>query len=341
RMIRFGLLQGWCVEKRITGLVLAHHGDDQIETFALRLEARSRACGLAAMAAVQPLHAVTLLRPMLDCKRCDIIKSAHALGLRWDEDPSNRNVNVRRVYFRTALREQPGLGECFDNTVKPLRRWRDALEDRLGLWWHKNAAGAWNRWGGASLRLDAFAELAPDVACHCFGQLLMRVSGRMIPPRRAQSLRVLHAMTVDDFRRCSLAGCLLAKRGDRLQIDHEAMQPASCAIRIANHRLLWCNRFHVLAQNAPGQARIGACGEAHGGVIRQMFKKHEAPHGETAILPSRAACAALPGLWLGGTLIALPFCDPAHRVRPAGHPSRLPALHITSCARVASSKPYQ
>ncbi|MEM7072321.1 MAG: ATP-binding protein, partial [Pseudomonadota bacterium] len=47
RMIRFGLLQGWCVEKRITGLVLAHHGDDQIETFALRLEARSRACGLA------------------------------------------------------------------------------------------------------------------------------------------------------------------------------------------------------------------------------------------------------------------------------------------------------
>lgn len=86
-------------------VVLAHHLDDQVETFFLRLLRGAGADGLAAMAEERPMPAgPRLLRPLLAVSRSQLVAHAVAHGLDWVEDESNADTGLTRNYLRhTAL----------------------------------------------------------------------------------------------------------------------------------------------------------------------------------------------------------------------------------------------
>ncbi len=70
RAARYALLQDWCAVAGVLHLLLAHHQDDQAETFLLRLGRGSGVDGLGAMAPVSYARACRLLRPLLDIRSC-------------------------------------------------------------------------------------------------------------------------------------------------------------------------------------------------------------------------------------------------------------------------------
>ena len=49
RIARYDLMTSWCKEHKISPLLTAHHLEDQVETFLLRLECGSRLDGLSSM----------------------------------------------------------------------------------------------------------------------------------------------------------------------------------------------------------------------------------------------------------------------------------------------------
>ncbi|WP_108846048.1 tRNA lysidine(34) synthetase TilS, partial [Xanthomonas fragariae] len=73
-------------------LALAHHRDDQAETFLLRALRASGPDGLAAMRAQRPFANGMLWRPLLANGRADVLAYALAHGLQWIEDPSNADT---------------------------------------------------------------------------------------------------------------------------------------------------------------------------------------------------------------------------------------------------------
>jgi tRNA(Ile)-lysidine synthase len=79
-------------------IALAHHQDDQAETFMLQLARGAGVKGLSAMAKVDDNK--RLIRPLLDISREDIEAYAHAHGLNWIEDESNADTR----YARNAMR---------------------------------------------------------------------------------------------------------------------------------------------------------------------------------------------------------------------------------------------
>ena len=81
-------------------LALAHHLDDQAETFLLRALRGSGADGLAAMRMHDHLGPHRLWRPLLAVPRCDLLAYARAHGLAWIEDPSNAGDDMDRNYLR-------------------------------------------------------------------------------------------------------------------------------------------------------------------------------------------------------------------------------------------------
>ncbi|MBS0218951.1 MAG: tRNA lysidine(34) synthetase TilS [Proteobacteria bacterium] len=95
-------------------LALAHHRDDQAETFLLRTLRASGIDGLSAMRPWRQYENGWLWRPLLDTPRSDILAYAHAHGLTWIEDPSNAGNTHDRNFLR--------------NEVMPLlrRRWPQA-----------------------------------------------------------------------------------------------------------------------------------------------------------------------------------------------------------------------
>ncbi|WP_144814424.1 tRNA lysidine(34) synthetase TilS [Aerolutibacter ruishenii] len=99
-------------------LVLAHHQDDQAETFLLRALRGSGPDGLAAMRRWSALGDHRIWRPLLATPRHALLAHAHTRGLHWLEDPSNADTAFDRNFLRNRvmplLRDRwPAAGAAF------------------------------------------------------------------------------------------------------------------------------------------------------------------------------------------------------------------------------------
>jgi tRNA(Ile)-lysidine synthase len=81
-------------------LIFAHHQDDQAETLLLNLLRGSGPDGLGAMPALRAFGPGWLARPLLDMSRAQLEAYAAGAGLRWNDDPSNRDIVFDRNYLR-------------------------------------------------------------------------------------------------------------------------------------------------------------------------------------------------------------------------------------------------
>jgi tRNA(Ile)-lysidine synthase len=81
-------------------LVLAHHRDDQAETFLLRALRASGPDGLGAMRQWRRFGRGWLWRPLLEVPRSELSAYAQHHGLRWIDDPSNADTDLDRNYLR-------------------------------------------------------------------------------------------------------------------------------------------------------------------------------------------------------------------------------------------------
>jgi tRNA(Ile)-lysidine synthase len=101
-------------------LAVAHHRDDQAETFLLRALRASGPDGLASMAAQRPFAAGTLWRPLLDVPRDALLSYARQHGLSWIEDPSNEHLEHDRNFLRHRI--LPLLRERWPHAAAALAR---------------------------------------------------------------------------------------------------------------------------------------------------------------------------------------------------------------------------
>ncbi len=84
-------------------LALAHHRNDQAETFLLRALRGSGVDGLAAMRSWRVHANGWLWRPLLETSRDALRDYAVGHGLSWIEDPSNEDASLDRNFLRTQL----------------------------------------------------------------------------------------------------------------------------------------------------------------------------------------------------------------------------------------------
>ena len=101
-------------------LAVAHHRDDQAETFLLRALRASGPDGLAAMAAQRPFASGTLWRPLLEVPRSTLLDYAQRHGLVWIDDPSNDRLEHDRNFLRHRI--LPLLRERWPHTSAALAR---------------------------------------------------------------------------------------------------------------------------------------------------------------------------------------------------------------------------
>lgn len=131
RRARYGLLSGYCEKHGIRYLFLAHHQDDQAETFLFRLAKGSGLDGLAAMQRTQILDDVTLVRPLLDTAKQDLVDLCIAENIPFVRDPTNEKTDYARPRLRAAraVLEEEGLtSKRLATTAMRLSRAREAFE---------------------------------------------------------------------------------------------------------------------------------------------------------------------------------------------------------------------
>jgi tRNA(Ile)-lysidine synthase len=204
-------------------IVLAHHRGDQVETFLLRLLRGSGMAGLAAMVPLQDRW----WRPLLDCRREDILAYAQRQQLQWVEDESNLDP----AYLRNRLRHQvlPLLRDInpqLDRRLAELCHQLQADDDD----WQQRLTDVFptlllDRRDG--LRLDRQKLLALSEA------LLMRVLREALRQVRGdlQRLEAVHLHAINKLlngdrsqAQLDLPGCWVARRYETLWVRRGAQE---------------------------------------------------------------------------------------------------------------------
>ncbi len=305
RHLRMTLINHWCAQHHVKTLMLAHHANDQIETFMLRLEKQSGAIGLAAMSTSKIFSTLTLIRPMLNITKQQILRYIKQYDLPVIDDPSNNNINFRRVYFRNLFKQKKDLTKIVLSTVQAMQINRRNIEFFLNKWCQSYAQ--WTIWGGAVLQYKALHALSLYHQKMIFNHILMHISARALPVSNSKNNQILQKLTNHNNKRISLANCLIEKKGEYLFIYHE-MTKDSHITAIADKPILWQNRFKILVRNAPSQSYITLANNSTAAHLQRFLKTY-------SYLPKRQylkhvpieACANLPVLHLDATPIATPW----------------------------------
>lgn len=113
------------LEKPPVRVALAHHADDQLETFFLRAARGSGSAGLGGMKSFQCLEHLMLIRPMLGIRRSEIFQWLETEGFEWREDASNADENIPRNLVRHQI--LPMLGKINERAAENILRTMEIL----------------------------------------------------------------------------------------------------------------------------------------------------------------------------------------------------------------------
>ena len=106
RGLRHEFLARSACNRGVETIALAHHADDQVELFFLRLLRGAGAEGLAGMKWSSPSPsdpAITLIRPLLGCAKAELRLFADQQSLTFREDASNASLDFLRNRIRHEL----------------------------------------------------------------------------------------------------------------------------------------------------------------------------------------------------------------------------------------------
>lgn len=285
RDARYDLMAEWCAEHHITHLLLAHHRDDQAETFLIRLGRGSGVDGLAAMQPHSTRNNLHLLRPLLDVDKTQLITYLQDIGQQWVEDPSNHDQAYTRSRMRAlapALQEAGISAVTLADTAKRMTRVKDYL--------HQQTTAAMtdclivHEAGYILLDQEMFRRLHDEIALRVLARAIGLMNGSTYRPRFSELKGLFDALGTPR----TLAGCKFEPAGDKWLILRE---PAAIALplTITIGEQTWDNRFRIRCSQPIPDVTVAALGEAGRAYLREA--------GVTLTALPATALLTLPALW--------------------------------------------
>lgn len=217
-------------------IALAHHADDQAETFLMRLLRGTGVAGLGAMAEASG----RLVRPMLSLGRGEIIDYLNAIGARFVTDSTNCSPAILRNRLRAELIPMlerdyvPGVAQRLGELADEMR----SLDDFVSAAAEAELDRAPGAVAALSIDVARFATLHPALAAAVIRALVRRQTG---------TLRRLTRAHVEAMRRLCLdgppngtinlpSGWRAERQYGRLQLRNGApLQPAEFLIPIESY----------------------------------------------------------------------------------------------------------
>lgn len=263
REARYALMLGWCRAHGVSHLFTAHHADDQMETFLLRLLRESGMDGLAGILPVSMREGIYLHRPLLTFSKDRLIATLKAHRQPWLEDASNRNDAFTRVQLRQQLaKADTTTKERISQLTFFFQKFRNTMENKLSEL--IDSCVSFHDAGYAWLDSRLFSKQPHEMQWRLVQHLCMLVSGDATPPRSEKIERIAKELCAPSpQKKMTLHGVVFSyvpKRKCWL-VYREAKRIAG-PMALSATRQLWDGRFSVHAIPAPerGSQAAGADG---------------------------------------------------------------------------------
>lgn len=254
RKARYLLMGKWCVENDIKFLFVAHHQEDQAETFLIRLFRGSGVDGLSSMEqkALFPNdnfnHVYPVIcRPLLDIPKQRLIDTLHVFNQDWVNDPSNDNDDFSRIKIRKLLQSSNIEGLNSDRlslTAKRIRRVRTLLESMT-----VKAESDYVKYydlGYAILNVDFIKDTHEEISLRLLSVILKKISGGSYAPRMAKLESLYENLKDCNFQGQTIYGAIVFPlSGNEVAFVREVNSIMNNYFITDEKHYLWDNRFFV------------------------------------------------------------------------------------------------
>ena len=223
RDMRYALLSNYCIKNKVKYLITAHHGDDQIENFFIRLLRGSGLSGLSSMSEkVKYNKNLKIIRPFLKFEKKDLKYVTLNYFKTYIKDPSNKNEKFLRVRIRRYRKnmEKEGLdAKKIIKTVDNLFSADQALNFYKNKALYKHASFVSKN--KCLINKKIFSEEAQEIIFKFFYDILPLVSGTYYPPRSKKVVNLINRLKGDKFAKSTLGGCIIEEKNNFILISKE------------------------------------------------------------------------------------------------------------------------
>ena len=223
---RYKAFAAYCKNHDIGHIFLAHHRDDQAETFLFRLAKGSGLDGLAAIAPAQNYNRdLVLLRPLLNTAKDALIATCEDRDIPYMNDPSNESEKFSRPRLRKAraVLEEEGLSaKRLSVTAMRLARARQALDQIAEMAQHDVTIESGPE--KIILNCDVLKAWPGEIGLRILIKAINLLGGESdYGPRMEKVETLFEALMLEkDFRKRTLGGVIVARDDKQAQVVLEA-----------------------------------------------------------------------------------------------------------------------
>ncbi len=284
REVRYKLMLDWCSKNSFTDLFIAHHQDDQAETFLMRLVRGSSITGLACMREVSTRRGVRIVRPLLNVPKERLKQTLISIGQNWIEDPSNSDPRFMRTRLR-KLRSNLEHRKVTNIRLSELAQSFGVLREMLERCCHNFIATEVKIYpeGWARLDTERLKPLPSVLVEKILIYLLNLIGGKPYPPRFDSLSRLIKNLSEAKENGCfTLSNCVVRKEGKYLIFFREERQPVSIISLTRQKNIIWRNIFYCSFidnnKNISDELVLAPLGEAGWGqVVKQKPELRKLP----------------------------------------------------------------
>ncbi len=222
RKERYKLLIEFCKKKKIRNILTGHHSDDQIETFLIRLSRGSGVQGLSSMSKISKLeNKITLLRPLLDLKKTELIYLSKKVFGKSFEDPSNKDQKYLRTKIRNLKSRFEKSGIKHEQIIKSINNLASTKET-INLHIERVLSNCVKREKKKTIINLRELILEPnEIKLKVLGHVIKNFSNSYYPPRSKKIMNLIKKIELKKINKLTLGGCIIKKSGDYLTLTKE------------------------------------------------------------------------------------------------------------------------
>lgn len=211
RKARYYLLTQYCLANNIDSILTAHHADDEIENFFIRLSKASGLIGLSS-SNINYYNNIKILRPIFNAYKKELKHYISLHNLTPCEDPSNQDPKYQRSNIRKWIGDMPvelepdlfksrilqSLGHLKNSAEELKRIFIKALAERVIIL--PNGSAVYN-----------FKPYSNEIETLILAHLVTTISGAYDTPRAESIERLLNKFLTNESCKATLHGCALEK----------------------------------------------------------------------------------------------------------------------------------
>ena len=222
RKKRYDLLFSRCKSLKISNLITGHHLDDLFENFFIRMIRGSGLKGLTSFQKKTTIDENNLIRPLLNFEKKDLEYISNHVFNFFVKDPSNKNIDFKRIKIRKIINEFKISGLKKDKlflTLKNLKTSNKAIKFYTEQ--NKRVNSFLDKKNKKLILNDIFFNQPYEVVFRSFSDSLKIIGERYFTARGKKIDNILKLIEENALKKETLAGCIVKKVNQTVIISKE------------------------------------------------------------------------------------------------------------------------